>query len=119
MQRHHAAGHWRERDAAETGLLYGSVTARDIAAAIREQGYTLDRGQVRLDQPIKSLGATDVDVSLHPEVKVSVKVSVARSEEEARLQTEDAAKLLEHPEELEESEEDLVDDYVEDEEEAE
>src|SRR5690606_26060819 len=71
------------RQAGEAGHLYGSVSARDIADAIKEAGYTVGRSQVSLDQPIKTLGRTQVKVVLHPEVTVSVTVVVARSQEEA------------------------------------
>lgn len=71
------------RQAGEAGHLYGSVSARDIADAIKEAGFTVGRSQVNLDQPIKTLGRTAVKVSLHPEVAVTVTVVVARSQEEA------------------------------------
>jgi large subunit ribosomal protein L9 len=71
------------RQAAEGGMLYGSVTGRDVADAIKEAGFTIERRQVALDTPIKSLGTTSLRVILHPEVAVSVTVTVARSQEEA------------------------------------
>ncbi len=71
------------RQAAETGALYGSVTLRDIADEITSAGFTVQKSQVMLGQPIKSTGVHDVKISLHPEVKVSVTVTVARSTEEA------------------------------------
>lgn len=74
------------RQAAETGMLYGSVTARDIADAATEAGFTINRNQVVIDQPIKTLGLFAVRVSLHPEVDVSITVNVARSLEEAEMQ---------------------------------
>jgi large subunit ribosomal protein L9 len=74
------------RQASETSQLYGSVSARDVAAAFTEAGITLDRQQVRLDQPLKVLGLHDVTVALHPEVEVTVKVNIARSQAEADLQ---------------------------------
>jgi large subunit ribosomal protein L9 len=76
------------RQAGESGQLYGSVNTRDIAEAFGADGVTLDRRQVRLDQPIKALGLHDVRVALHPEVDVQVKVNVARSEEEAEIQAD-------------------------------
>lgn len=76
------------RQAAETGMLYGSVTARDIAVAVTEAGFTVSRSQVAVDQPIKTLGLFKVRVILHPEVSVSVTVNVARSLEEAELQAQ-------------------------------
>ena len=74
------------RQASEKGQLYGSVTARDIAAAIKEQDVNVSPGQVNLNVPIKMLGVYDLSVDLHPEVSVPVKLSVAKSEEEAQQQ---------------------------------
>ena len=74
------------RQASEMGALYGSVTARDIAAAASEEGVQLERGQVRLDKPIKTLGVVSVRVVLHPEVTTTISVNVARSEDEAERQ---------------------------------
>jgi large subunit ribosomal protein L9 len=76
------------RQAGETGQLYGSVNARDIADAFTADGVTIDRRQVRLDSPLKSLGIHAVRVALHPEVVVHVSVNVARSPEEAELQAD-------------------------------
>ena len=75
------------RQAGETGQLYGSVTARDIADAVTAAGFSITRQQVRLDQPIKSLGLHRVAVPLHPEVIVHVTVNVARSQDEAEIQS--------------------------------
>lgn len=74
------------RSAGETGQLYGSVATRDIAEQITNGGFTIERNQVTLNKPIKTIGLHDVDVVLHPEVTVSVQVNVARSDEEAVLQ---------------------------------
>jgi large subunit ribosomal protein L9 len=74
------------RQAGESGQLYGSVTARDIAEALDAAGYTVRRQQVEIDRPIKSLGLFEVRVVLHPEVRVAVSVNVARSADEAELQ---------------------------------
>ena len=74
------------RSASDGGALYGSVTTRDIADAATAGGFTLDRRQVVLDQPIKELGLHPVGVSLHPEVEATIRVNVARSREEAELQ---------------------------------
>lgn len=74
------------RQAGESGQLYGSVSARDVAEALTADGYTVERSQVEIDRPIKSLGLFDVRVRLHPEVSVAVGVNVARSREEAELQ---------------------------------
>ena len=76
------------RQAGETGILYGSVSARDVADGLITQGYKVDRQQVSIERPIKTLGLFDVRIVLHPEVIVGVKVNVARSLEEARLQGE-------------------------------
>jgi large subunit ribosomal protein L9 len=74
------------RSAGESGSLYGSVTARDIADACKESGLTVERNQVLLEQPIKTTGITQVRVMLHPEVVIPVGVNVARSQEEAEKQ---------------------------------
>ena len=74
------------RQAGETGQLYGSVSTRDIADACTAGGLSINRAQVKLEQPIKMLGLTNVRVELHPEVSISVTVNVARSQEEAEKQ---------------------------------
>ena len=74
------------RQASETGLLFGSVSTRDIAATASEDGVSVDRAQVRLDKPIKALGITSVKIRLHPEVDTTIEINVARSEEEAERQ---------------------------------
>ena len=74
------------RSASDAGALYGSVTTRDAAEAATDAGFTVNRGQVALDRPIKDLGMHTVSVTLHPEVVVKVKLNVARSIEEATLQ---------------------------------
>jgi large subunit ribosomal protein L9 len=79
------------RQASEMKQLYGSVSARDIADAFSAEGVTLDRRQVRIDHPIKSLGIYDVRVALHPEVDTTLRVNVARSAEEADVQAGKAA----------------------------
>jgi large subunit ribosomal protein L9 len=76
------------RQASNTGQLYGSVSARDIADALDGVGAHVAKGQVVLDRPIKAIGMHDVKIALHPEVVVIVKVNVARSPEEADLQAE-------------------------------
>jgi large subunit ribosomal protein L9 len=82
------------RQASETGQLYGSASARDIADAVVKQGYQVERRMVRLDQPIKVLGLHPVRVALHPEVSVTVTVNIARSPEEAQLQIERGGAVL-------------------------
>ena len=74
------------RQASDGGSLYGSVTPRDAAETATEAGYSIDRKQVVIPQPIKELGLHDVHVTLHPEVDVVIKLNVARSPEEAELQ---------------------------------
>jgi large subunit ribosomal protein L9 len=76
------------RQAGETGQLYGSVAARDIIEALANDGFTVQRNQVELAEPIKSVGVHAVSLSLHPEVAVSITVNVARSEDEAGRQAE-------------------------------
>ncbi len=76
------------RQASESGQLYGSVRPRDIAEALAEAGTALDRDQIRLDEPIKTIGMHKVRVALHPEVVVEITVNVARSAEEAELQAQ-------------------------------
>ncbi len=74
------------RQASEALQLYGSVSARDVAQAATEAGVQIDRHQVNLDKAIKALGLYSVDIVLHPEVSVPIKVNVARSAEEADFQ---------------------------------
>jgi len=76
------------RQAAESGQLYGSVTARDIADAVSELGFKVQRGQIQLKDPIKELGLHAIGVSLHPGISAEVQVNVARSEEEAKRQSQ-------------------------------
>lgn len=74
------------RQAGDRGQLYGSVSPRDIADVITKGGFTVARGQVALDKPIKMIGLVGVSVVLHPEVKVGVTINVARNEDEAERQ---------------------------------
>lgn len=76
------------RQAGESGQLYGSVTSRDIAEAITEAGFTVERRQVTIDRPIKALGIHPIRVVLHPEVTAAVSVNVAQSAEEAKAQAQ-------------------------------
>src|SRR5262249_3302089 len=71
------------RQASETGQLYGSVSPRDPAALLTEKGFKVDRNQIALNAPIKSIGQHKVPVQLHPEVEVTITVNVARSADEA------------------------------------
>lgn len=74
------------RSAGETGQLYGSVSTRDIADLLTAEGFTVARNQIELNQPIKMIGLTNVAISLHPEVEVTVTLNVARSADEAERQ---------------------------------
>jgi large subunit ribosomal protein L9 len=71
------------RQAAEGGQLYGSVTPRDLVGLITEKGFTVERSQIVLNVPIKMIGMYKVPVTLHPEVEVTVNLTVARSADEA------------------------------------
>ena len=71
------------RQAAESGMLYGSVSARDIFEALRDMNVKVERHQIDLPQPIKNVGVYDVRIVLHPDVSENIKVTVARSGEEA------------------------------------
>ena len=74
------------RQSGETGVLYGSVSTRDLAEIMTQNGFTVDRNQIALNQPIKTIGLHNVPVALHPEVEVRVTINVARSPEEAERQ---------------------------------
>jgi len=76
------------RQASNTGQLYGSVAARDLSDALTAAGHKVQKTQIVLDRPIKSLGIHGVKVALHPEVVIDVKVNIARSPEEAELQAQ-------------------------------
>jgi large subunit ribosomal protein L9 len=71
------------RQASETGQLYGSVSPRDIVTILTGGGFTVSRGQIALNTPIKSIGLHRVPVALHPEIEVSITINVARSADEA------------------------------------
>ena len=74
------------RQAGDTGQLYGSVTPRDIAELVTAGGFSVDKRQIVLDRPIKTLGLQPIRVALHPEVIVQVSLNIARSEDEAERQ---------------------------------
>ena len=76
------------RQASNTGQLYGSVSARDLAEALEATGHKVAKNQIVLDRPIKAIGVQDVKIALHPEVAVTIHVNVARSPEEAELQAQ-------------------------------
>ena len=71
------------RQAGETGQLYGSVSARDIMQALSAKGFEVSRQQIVLNTPIKTIGRYKVPLALHPEIEVSIMVTVARSADEA------------------------------------
>ena len=76
------------RQASDNDQLYGSVTVRNVAQAITDAGFTVESKQVQLARPIKTVGMHDVIVKLHPEVSVTVRANVARSDEEAEMQAQ-------------------------------
>ena len=76
------------RASSNAGQLYGSVNVRDIVAGLAEKGHEIDKKQIIMGSPIKSIGMHDVTVALHPEVHVTVKANVARSDDEAELQSQ-------------------------------
>jgi large subunit ribosomal protein L9 len=91
------------RQAGESGQLYGSVSARDIAQAVTEAGFTIEKRQVVLERPIKSLGLHPVRLVLHPEVSVTITANVAQSAEEADMQARGIDPLRQREEEEEEA----------------
>ena len=74
------------RQASETGQLYGSVSTRDIAKILTDNGFSVDRSQIALNMPIKGIGLHKIPLALHPEVEVSITINVARSPDEAERQ---------------------------------
>ncbi|MGE0457838.1 MAG: 50S ribosomal protein L9 [Bauldia sp.] len=90
------------RQAGETGHLYGSVTNRDLAETVTGAGFSVERNQFDLQQPIKSIGLHEVRVALHPEVDATVTINVARSADEAERQARgENLSLREQPEPIE------------------
>ena len=74
------------RSAGETGQLYGSVSTRDISDLLTAEGFTVARNQVELNQPIKTIGVSNVAIALHPEVEVTITLNIARTADEAERQ---------------------------------
>ncbi len=74
------------RQAGESGVLYGSVSTRDLAETLTANGFTVARTQVAIANPIKTIGLHQIPVTLHPEVEVKVTINIARSESEAERQ---------------------------------
>jgi large subunit ribosomal protein L9 len=79
------------RQASDSGQLYGSVTARDVADAATEAGHKIERRCVEIVNPIKTIGLSELKIKLHPEVTVKITVNVARTEDEGRLQEQRGA----------------------------
>lgn len=71
------------RQAGETGQLYGSVNTNDVKTSLNENGFLVEKNQIKLDKPIKELGIHKVSVKLHPEVQAMISVIVSRTESEA------------------------------------
>ena len=71
------------RQAAEGGQLYGSVSPRDLADLVSEKGFAINRSQIAINTPIKAIGMHKVPISLHPEVEVTISITVARNADEA------------------------------------
>ena len=92
------------RQAGESGQLYGSVSARDLADAVTAAGFTIEKHQVVLERPIKSLGMHSVRIVLHPEVSVTITANVAQSAEEADMQARGIDPLRQRDEEDNEAE---------------
>jgi large subunit ribosomal protein L9 len=93
------------RASSNAGQLYGSVNVRDIASALVEKGHQVDKRQVVMGSPIKTIGMHDVTIALHPEVRVTVKANVARSDDEAELQSQGVDILAQQAEEAREASE--------------
>ena len=82
------------RQAGDAGQLYGSVSARDIAESITETGVSVNRSQIKLESPIKTIGMHTVKLGLHPEVSIMITVNVARSIGEAKIQDKTGAAII-------------------------
>ena len=89
------------RQAGDRGQLYGSVSPRDVAAAVEAGGFKIDRNQVQISQAIKAIGLFTLPVVLHPEVRVNITINVARSEDEAERQARGENVLAERTEQEE------------------
>jgi large subunit ribosomal protein L9 len=89
------------RQAGDRGQLYGSVSPRDVAVAMEQAGFKVDRNQVQISLAIKAIGLFTIPVVLHPEVRVNVTVNVARSEDEAERQARGENVLAERTEQEE------------------
>ena len=89
------------RQAGDRGQLYGSVSPRDVADAMEKGGFSVDRHQVNISQAIKAIGLFTLPVVLHPEVKVTITINIARSEDEAERQARGENVLAERTEQEE------------------
>lgn len=91
------------RQASESGQLFGSVSPRDLVRLISEAGFPVNRNQIALNTPIKSIGQHPIPLVLHPEIETSITVIVARNNDEAAriARGEDATQLREEPSEEE------------------
>ena len=90
------------RSASDTGILYGSVTTRDISNLLGEEGVVISRKQIALDKPIKELGEYDVSIIFHPEVESKVKLRVVRSLGDKTFETEDESNTSKASDEINE-----------------
>jgi len=86
------------RQASEAGVLYGSVSSRDIANAASDKGVHIARAQVRIDKPLKAIGIYPVRIVLHADVSATIEVNIARSEDEAKRQAR-GEEVLDNPQE--------------------
>jgi len=91
------------RQASEAGQLFGSVSPRDLVGLLGDAGYNVNRNQIALNSPIKTIGKHTVPIALHPEIETSIFVIVARNDDEAAriARGEDVAQLREEPSEAE------------------
>ena len=91
------------RSASDTGILYGSVTTRDISNLISAEGVTVSRKDIALEQPIKELGIYDVNIIFHPEVESKIKLRVVRSLGDNSFETEENSITSKNSDEINES----------------
>jgi large subunit ribosomal protein L9 len=91
------------RQASEAGQLFGSVSPRDLVRLITDAGFSVNRNQIAMNAPIKTIGQHSVPIALHPEIETSITVIVARNNDEAAriARGEDVAQLREEPSEAE------------------
>jgi len=91
------------RQASEAGQLFGSVSPRDLVGLIGSAGFAVNRNQIALNAPIKTIGQHSVPISLHPEIETTISVIVARNHDEAEriARGEDVTRLREEPTEAE------------------